>query len=102
MSLVVITPHLIFTTAFNKLQLYLIYLLLIEIFLLYYHNTIRQVLNSTRIYYLLADKTEHLMHVKIQDLSPEIITAEPRVVTYYDFRDPLDTDHERKMKALSI
>jgi predicted membrane protein len=27
--------------------------------------------------------------------------AEPRYVPFYDFRDPTDTDHERKMKALS-
>lgn len=53
-------------------------------------------------YYLLADRTEHLMHVSANNLSPEIIVAEPRYLEQqYDFREPNDTDHQRKMKNLS-
>jgi hypothetical protein len=63
------TPYFIFNIAFSKLQIYLIYLFLIEIFLFYYYNNIRLVLKSIRVYYLLAEKTEHLMNISAGELS---------------------------------
>jgi hypothetical protein len=58
-----VTPYFIFSISFSKLQLYLIYLFLIEIFQFYYYNTLRLILRSIKVYYTLADRTEHLMHV---------------------------------------
>jgi len=41
------------------------------------------------------------MYVSASELSPEVIVAEPRYLDYYDLRDPVDTDHQGKKKALS-
>ncbi len=81
------TPYFIFSLPFSKLQLYLIFLFLIEVFQFYYYNTLRLVLRSSRVYYKLAERTEHLRHVSANELSPQLITADPRYLDFYDFQN---------------
>lgn len=50
----VVTPFYIFSMEFSRLSIFLGYLLTVTILRLYYYNLIRVVLNSSRVYYLIA------------------------------------------------